>query len=193
MNSDQNWYRQLGALALLSASRAAVEFITNPGAPDEAGSKLRDAFRQIDYEAVAKAITRAIDDLAETSKGRLSDTIDSIRDTGVDAVGAAQEKAQSKLGGRKKKGKKMRFLLGLLVGGAIAYFIFDQERRDTLLDRMTGASGPIQPTQSFTQQASSAAHQASSTVQHAANTAAHVASETASKVADLTEDKKPDK
>ncbi len=193
MNSDQNWYRQLGALVLLSASRAAVEFITNPDAPNEAGSQLRDAFKQIDYDSVAKAITRAIDDLAETSKGRLSDTIDSLRDTGVDAVGAAQEKAESKLGGRKKKGKKMRFLFGILVGCALAYYLFDQERRDALLDKLTGASGPIQPVQSFTQQASSAAHNASSSAQQAAQSASQTVSETAKKASEATSENKPDK
>ncbi len=198
MNGDQNWYRQLAALVLLSTSRAAVEFITNPSARDDAGDQLRDAFKQIDYDAVAKAITRAIDDLAESSKGRLSDTIDTLRDTSVDAVEAAQGKAESKLGGGKKKGKKMRFLFGILVGGLIAYFIFDEQRRDDLLDRLTGASGPIQSTPSFTPHTHNAPpppvhHAPPPPGQHAAEHAPHAPVEPAKQTTGESGEKKVDK
>ena len=54
MDTDQNWYRQLLALVLLSASRAAVEFLTNPGARDDAGNQLKGAFAAIDYDALAR-------------------------------------------------------------------------------------------------------------------------------------------
>jgi hypothetical protein len=148
MDPDQNWYRQLAALVLLSASRAAVEFITNPGSREDAGKQLKQAFAQIDYDALAKAMTRQIDVLATTSKDRLSDTIDILRDSSVDAVSQASTKAQ-KAAGRKKGGRKVRFFFGLLIGGVIAYFLLDEQRRDDLLDRMTGASGPIQTTQSY--------------------------------------------
>jgi hypothetical protein len=148
MDSDQNWYRQLAALVLLSASRAAVEFITNPGSREDAGKQLKQAFAQIDYDALARAFTRQIDVIASTSKDRLSDTIDTLRDSSVDAVAQASNRAQ-KAAGRKKGGRKVRFLFGLFIGGLIAYFLLDEQRRDDLLDRMTGASGPIQTTQTF--------------------------------------------
>jgi hypothetical protein len=38
----------------------------------------------------------------------------------------------------------MRFLFAAILGGVIAYFVLDEQRRDDLLDRLTGASGPIQ-------------------------------------------------
>jgi hypothetical protein len=149
MDSDQQWYRQLAALVLLSASRAAVEFITNPGSREDAGQQLKQAFAQIDYDALARALTRQIDVIASTSKDRLSDTIDTLRDSSVDAVSQASTRAQ-KASGRKKGGRKVRFLFGLIIGGLITYFLLDEQRRDDLLDRMTGASGPTQTTQNYT-------------------------------------------
>lgn len=145
MDPDQNWYRQLAALVLLSASRAAVEFITNPSSREDAGKQLKQAFASIDYDALAQALTRQIDAVADTSKATLADTIDSLRDTSVDAVSQAKAKAK-KTSGQKSGGRKLRFLFGLLISGAIAYFFLDEQRRDDLLDRMTGASGPIQQT-----------------------------------------------
>lgn len=192
MDTDQNWYRQLMALVLLSASRAAVEFITNPGSREDAGKQLKGAFAEIDYDVLAKALTRTIDGLAETSKDRLSETIDSLRDRGVDAVDDAKSRAEKQLG-QKKGGKKMRFLFGLIIGGVIAYFVLDEQRRDDLLDKLTGASGPIQQTaQNVTQQASSAAHQASGTVHHATDKAAgtiHQATDKAAGTVHQTTDK----
>jgi hypothetical protein len=163
MGDNQNWYRQLLALVLLSASKAAVEYITNPGSREEATKQLREAFAQIDYDAVAKALTRAIDDAASTSKDRIDEAIDTLRDRGVDAVGDAKTKAEKQLAG--KRSRKGRFIFGLLIGAVIAYFMFDQQRRDMLLDRLTGASGPIeQPIQSmaqnFTQTAQESVEQA---------------------------------
>lgn len=143
MDNDQNWYRQLAALVLLSASRAAVDYINNPTSREDAQKQLRDQFASIDYDAAAKAVTRAIDGFASTSKDRLSDTIDVLRDRSVDAVDEAKTKAEKQLG-QKKGGRKFRFLLAALIGGVIAYFILDEQRRDDLLDRLTGASGPIQ-------------------------------------------------
>jgi hypothetical protein len=158
MDTDRNWYRQLLALVLLSGSRAAVEFITNPGARQDAGEQLKGAFAAIDYDALARALTSSIDTLADASKDRLSGTIDTLRDSGVAAVGQAKDRAQKQLVPQRKKGKKMRFLLGLIIGGLIAYFILDEQRRDDLLDRVTGASGPIQ------QAASNVTQPATSTV-----------------------------
>jgi hypothetical protein len=190
MDTDSNWYRQLLALVLLSASKAAVEFITNPGSREDAGNQVRDAFKQIDYEAVAKAVTHVIDDLAESSKGRLSETIDTLRDSGVEAVEAAQERAEKQLGQPKKKRRKLRFLFGLVVGGLIAYFIFDEQRRDDLLDKLTGASGPIQPpASSWTTQVQNTAQQAGSAAQQAADAAADAASQATEKAGDQTSEK----
>lgn len=143
MDNDQNWYRQLAALVLLAASRAAVDYINNPVSREDAQEQLRAQFANIDYDAAAKAITRAIDGLASNSKGRLNETIDVLRDRSVDVVGEAKTKAEKQLG-KKKGGRKLRFLFAALFGGIIAYFILDEQRRDDLLDRLTGASGPIQ-------------------------------------------------
>lgn len=181
MDTDQNWYRQLLALVLLSASKAAVEFITNPGSRDDAANQLRGAFAEIDYDAVAKAVTNVIEDLADTSKGRLSDTIDVLRDKGVDAVDDAKSRAQNQLA-PKKGGRKLRFLLGLAVGGAVAYFLLDEQRRDDLLDKLTGASGPIQ------QSTSTVYQQAASTAQKAADNAPDSMKDAAQSAADATQE-----
>lgn len=143
MENDQNWYRQLAALVLLSASRAAIEYINNPISREEAQEQLRDQFANIDFDAVAKAVTRAIDGVATTSKDRLSDTIDTLRDRSVDAVDEAKSRAEKQLAPKKKRGK-LRFFLAAIIAGVIAYFLLDEQRRDDLLDRLTGASGPIQ-------------------------------------------------
>ena len=159
MNNEQNWYRQLFALVLLSGARAAVEFITNPGSREDATDKLRSAFQEIDYDALARAVTSAIDDFFSSIKVRLSDTIDTLRDRSVDAVDEAKNRAEKQVG--KKGGGKLRLLFALSLGGIIAYFLLDEQRRDDLLDRLTGASGPIQSSsQSVYQQAASTAESA---------------------------------
>jgi hypothetical protein len=196
VDTDQNWYRQLAALVLLSGSRAAVEFITNPGARDDATAQLKGALADIDYDALARAVTRAIDDVASTSKDRLSGTIDTLRDRSIDVVGDAKTRAEKQLGA-KKGGKKMRFFFGLLIGGLIAYFIFDEQRRDDLLDKLTGASGPIQQTApSVAYNAADKVQQASDKVQQAAETvqqAAEKTSEKADKVSEKVSEKAAEK
>lgn len=166
MNTDQNWYRQLLALILLSASKTAVEYITNPGSREVATGQLRAAFQDIDYEALANAMTKAIDSMALESKGKLNEAIDNLRDQGISAVDEAKNRAQEAAG--KKKGGKLKFFFALLIGGVVAYFVFNPQRRDELMDRLTGASGPIEPkAQNMAQQASQTAQ---STVQQAENT-----------------------
>ncbi|GAC1319432.1 MAG: hypothetical protein NVS2B16_15950 [Chloroflexota bacterium] len=173
---NENWYRQLLALVLVSAARGAVEYITNPGSRAEAGNQMRDAFASIDYDAAAKAIVNAIDTVAEGSKGKLSDTIDQLRDVSVDKVDDAKSKAQKQLG--QKKSRRGRFVIGLLLGGLAAYFFLDEQRRDDLLDRLTGASGPIeQATQSVYNQAATGA-------QNAANVASEPTRSAAQDIAD---------
>jgi len=174
MGEDQTWTRQLLALMLLSASKAAVEFITNPTSREDATDQLRGAFAEIDYDTLAKAVTRAIDDAADTGKQTLSGAIDTIRDRSVDVVGEAKTRAEKQLG-KKKKGRKMRFFLGLVIGGLIAYFLLDEQKRDDMLDKLTGASGPIQQTVQDT------ASQAQSTANQAVNKAADTVTETAQK------------
>lgn len=174
MGDNQNWYRQLIALLLLSASKAAVEYITNPGSRQEAGQQLREAFQQIDYDAAARALTRAIEDAAESSKERLDGAIDSLRDMGVEAVDEGKKRAERQAG--KKGGGKLRFVIGLAIGAVIAYFLIDEQRRDSLLDRLTGASGPIeQATQSTASQVTSVAQDAVNQAQSAASTASNTA------------------
>ena len=167
MDTDQNWYRQLLALVLLSASRAAVEYITNPNSREDAANQLRNAFAQIDYDALARAVTRAIDEAAETSKDRLSDAIDTLRDASVDKVDEVKSRAEKQVG--KKCGGRLRFLFVMTLGGLIVYYLLDEQRRDDLLDRLTGASGPIQQT------GDSVFQQAQSTAQEAANKASDAA------------------
>jgi hypothetical protein len=180
MDSDQNRYRQLLALVLLSAARAAVEFITNPSSREDATQQIRGAFQDIDYDAAAKAVTRAIDELAATSKERLSETIDALRDKSVDAVGEAKSRAE-KQAGKKRGGGKLRFVFAVVLGGLIAYYLMDEQRRDDLLDRLTGASGPIQQT------ASTVYQQAASTAQQAASKAPEPVKDTAQQAADAAQ------
>jgi tetrahydromethanopterin S-methyltransferase subunit G len=176
MGDNQNWYRQLLALLLLSASKAAVEYITNPGSRDDAARQLREAFQQIDYDAAAKALTRAIDDAASTSKETLDAAIDTLRDRGVDVVSEAKDRAEKQVG--RKGGGRGRLFFGLVIGAVIAYFLFDEQRRDDLLDRLTGASGPIeQSMSSMSQPASGAAEQSAGQAQNVTQQAEQVAKE----------------
>jgi len=168
LDTNQNWYRQMLALILLSASKAAVEFLTNPSSRSEAVDQLRNAFGEIDYDSLAKAMTRAINEAADTSKDALNDAIDNLRARGVEAVDDAKNRAEKQLV-PKRGGGKGKLIFGLLIGAIVGYFLFDQEKRDQLLDRLTGASGPIQSTtQSFGQQAASTYNQAQTQAEQAA-------------------------
>lgn len=179
MDTEKDWYRQLLALVLLSASKAAVDFITKPGSREAATDQLRNAFQEIDYDAVARAVTRAIDDVAASSKDRLGGTIDTLRDKSVDAVEEVKDRAERQLGGR-RRGGKMRLVFTLALGGLIAYFLMDEQRRDDLLDRLTGASGPIQQMTSTTSQQAASATQ--DTTQEAADAASQPADEAKTEV-----------
>jgi len=78
----------------------------------------------------------------------------------------------------------------LTLGSVIAYFILDEQRRDDLLDRLTGASGPVQQSSYTTFQSSQpapssapdgAAATASETVEEAVDTVKEKAKTTAKK------------
>jgi len=160
LDTNQNWYRQMLALVLLSASKAAVEFLTNPSSRDEAVGQLRGAFAEIDYDSLASALTRAINEAADNSKGVVNEAIDTLRERGVEAVDDAKSRAEKQLA-PKKSHTGMKLFFGLIFGAVLGYFLLDEQRRDELLDRLTGASGPIQQTaQSFGQQSSSTTGQA---------------------------------
>lgn len=187
MGDNQNWYRQLIALLLLSTAKAAVEYITNPGSRADAAKQMREAFQQIDYDAAAKALTRAIDDAADASKDRLDTAIDALRDKSVEAVDEGKKRAEKQAG--KKSGGKLRFLIGLTIGAVIAYYLMDEQRRDDLLDRLTGASGPIESaTQSAATQVTNTAQQAVNNAQQAAPSAADQAEQVAKQAAQKSED-----
>lgn len=199
-DDNNNWYRQLLALLLLSMARAAVEYISNPRSRDQAAEQLKEAFRQIDYDAAAKALTSAIDDAASTSKERLNDTIDILRDRGVEAVGEAKSRAEQRAG-KKRGGRRVRFLFGLIIGGVIAYFLLDEQRRDDILDRLTGASGPIEQTtqnmaSQVTQEVQTRVDQASDEAKQAgtqANASVQQGAETAKSAADKATESQTEK
>lgn len=184
MGENQNWYRQLLALLTLSVAKAGVEYLTNPNSRNEANQQLREAFQNIDYDAAAKALTKAIDEAASVSKDRLDTAIDTLRDRGVDAVDEAKSRAE-KQAGKGGGGGKFRFMIGLAIGAAIAYFMLNEQRRDDLLDRLTGASGPIeQSTQSMAQQVTTNAQQAVDKAQQSSQSVTDQAEQVAQRAAE---------
>jgi hypothetical protein len=184
MGENQNWYRQLLALIMLSAAKAGVEYLTNPNSRNEAGQQLRDAFQQIDYDAAARALTKAIDDAAATSKEKLDTAIDTLRDRGVDAVDEAKTRAE-KQAGKGGGGGKFRFIVGLAIGAVIAYFLLNEQRRDDLLDRLTGASGPIeQSTQNMAQQVTNTPQEQVNKAQQSSQSVADEAAQVAQRAAE---------
>jgi hypothetical protein len=185
---NENWYRQLLGLVLVSVTRGVVEWITNPSSREDATRQMRDVLASIDYDAAARAITSTIDSMADTSKGRITETIDTLREKGIEAVDDAKTKVEVR-SGKKRKGGRKKFLVGLAIGGVIAYFVLDEQRRDEMLDRLTGASGPIdQSSSSIYQQASDTAQKAAEKVSDTAQKAADKVSDTAQKAAEKVSD-----
>lgn len=142
MGDDKDWQKQLLSTALMAAVRTAIDYATNPDARDETVNDVKARLAEVDYSAAARAVSGAIDQLAESSKSALNQAIDSIRANAEDAVEAAAEKAQEQLGARKKRGRGKLFF-GILVGIVLGFVILNEDRRNQLMDKLTGANGPI--------------------------------------------------
>ncbi|HZT96702.1 MAG TPA: hypothetical protein VFB34_07675 [Chloroflexota bacterium] len=161
MSDENEWRRQLLGAVLAAAARTAVEYATNPKARDESVEEMKSKLADIDYNALAKVLSRSIDQMASAAKAALNEAIDNIQDTAEEAVEAAAEKAQSQLGS-KKRGGKGKLFLGLLLGVVAGFFLLNEDRRNQLMDKLTGASGPIDNTQIWTPPAPSSPPPASS-------------------------------
>ena len=146
MGDDKEWQKQLMNAALMAAVRTAIQYITNPDSREETVSDVKSKLAEVDYTAAARAVSDVIDRLADSSKSALNEAIDSIRENAEDAVEAAAEKAQEQLGTPKKRGRG-RLFFGILLGIGLGFVLLNEDRRNQLLDKVTGASGPIDSSQ----------------------------------------------
>lgn len=173
MGDDKDWQKQLMTAALMAAARTAVQYVTNPNSRDEAVEDVKSRLAEVDYSSAAKAVSVVIDRVAESAKAALNEAIDSIRENAEDAVEAAAEKAQEQLGSPRKRGKG-RMFFGILLGIALGFVLLNEERRNMVMDKLTGASGPIDGSQWST-----VATNVQSTASHAVEKATEVASNAA--------------
>lgn len=194
MGDDREWQKQLANAALTAAVRTGLQFLTNPGSRDETVNDVKSKLAEVDYTAAAKAVSDAIDRLAENSKAALSEAIDNIRANAEEAVEAAAEKAQEQLGTTKKRGRG-RLLFGILLGIGLGFILLNEDRRNQIMDKLTGASGPIDSSQwdTVSTSAQNVTNQATAAVQNVAAEAttavkdtATQAQESAQSVADTT-------
>jgi len=169
MGDDKDWQKQLLGAALMAAARTAIQYVTNPETRDETVNEVKSRLADVDYTAAARAVSDVIDRLAETSKEALNEAIDSIRLNAADAVEAAAEKAQEQLGAPRKR-RRGRLFLGIMLGMALGFVLLNEDRRNRLMDKLTGASGPVDSSQWST---------IASNAQEKAGTAAAAATETA--------------
>jgi hypothetical protein len=146
MGDDKEWQRQLLSAALTAGMRTLLEYIRNPDSRDETVSDMKAKLAEVDYTQAAKAVSDVIDRLADSSKLAVSSAIDNIRANAEDAVEAAAEKAQEQLGSNKKSGRG-RLLFGILLGIALGFVLLNEDRRNQIMDKLTGASGPIDSSQ----------------------------------------------
>lgn len=172
MADEKDWQQQLLGAAVMAAARTGVEYLTNPDVRDDTVKDVRTRLADVDYNAAARALSKAIDQLAEGSKAAVNEAIDALRSNAEEAVEAAAEKAQEQLGAGKKKGKS-RLFLGVLLGLVAGFILLNEDRRNQLMDKLTGASGPIDTTQWSS---------ISSTVQQTGSQAVEAVKETASQV-----------
>ena len=147
MGSEKDWQKQLLNAALMAASRSAIQYMTNPNSRKEAVEDVKSSLAEVDYSAAARAVSQAIDRLAETSKVALNDAIDAIRENAEEVVEAAAEKAQTQLGVPQKKRGRGKLLWGIILGAVIGFILLNEDRRNQLMDKFTGASGPIDGSQ----------------------------------------------
>jgi len=185
MGDDKDWQKQLMTAALMAATRTAVQYITNPNSRDETMSDVKSRLADVDYGAAAKAVSDVIDRVAEGAKAALNEAIDSIRENAEEAVEAAAEKAQEQLGVSKKRGKG-RMFFGILLGIALGFVLLNEDRRNQLMDKVTGAGGPIDSSQwsTMASNAKSAATNVASTAADTASDAAETATDTVQAVAE---------
>ena len=142
MGDDREWQKQLMSAALMAAAKTAVQYITNPGSRDEAMNDVKSKLAEVDYPSAARAVSEVIDRVAESAKAALNEAIDSLRENAEDAVELAAEKAQEQLGPSPRRGKG-RMFFGILLGIALGFVLLNEDRRNQLMDKLTGASGPI--------------------------------------------------
>lgn len=147
MGDDKDWQKQLMTAALMAAARTAVQYITNPNSRDEAVEDVKSKLAEVDYSSAAKAVSEVIDRVADSAKSALNEAIDSIRENAEDAVEMAAEKAQEQLAGQGRKRGKGRMMFGILLGIALGFVLLNEDRRNQLMDKVTGASGPIDGSQ----------------------------------------------
>ncbi len=114
MARTNEWQAQLLSAALSAAVKAATEYATDPAARDRAVNDVRTKLAQVDYNAVAKTLSRAIDQAAAQAKNTLNEAIDTLQANAEDAVEMAAERAKEQLG-VKKKGGKGKLFFGLLI------------------------------------------------------------------------------
>jgi hypothetical protein len=146
MGAEKDWQKQLVNAAVMAAARTAIQYITNPNSRDEAVEDVRSRLAEVDYSAVGRAVSIGIDRLADNAKVALNEAIDSIRENAEEAVAAAAERAQDQLGSKRKHGRG-RLFFGILLGIGLGFILLNEDRRNQLIDRVTGASGPIDSSQ----------------------------------------------
>jgi hypothetical protein len=143
--NEKDWLRQLLDAALIAGTRTAVEYLTNPKAREQTMHDVLARLSEVDYDAAAHTITRGIDQLAVAAKDAINRAIDSLRQSADEAVEAAAERAQEQLGQRKGSGK-VKLLFAILAGVGLGFVLLSEDRRNQLMDWLTGASGPVQST-----------------------------------------------
>jgi hypothetical protein len=142
MGDEKDWQKQLMTAALAAATKAAMQYITNPEARDGAMDDVKAKLAEVDYGSAAKAVSEVIDRMADGAKSAVADAIDSLRENAEVAVEAAAEKAQEKVGVPARKRGRGRMFLGILLGIALGFILLNEERRNMLMDKVSGASGP---------------------------------------------------
>ncbi|HEV3310978.1 MAG TPA: hypothetical protein VG815_10730 [Chloroflexota bacterium] len=147
MGDDREWQKQLLNAALMAAARSAIQYITHPDSRDEAVDTVKSRLAEVDYSAAGRAVSDVIDRIAESGKAALNEAIDSIRENAEVAVEAAAEKAQEQLGSAPKKRGKGKLFFGILLGVVLGFVLLNEDRRNQLMDRMTGATGPVDSSQ----------------------------------------------